>query len=101
MTAIDSKPPKQRFDQHPRLARIVRKKPAPVTLGDDAEQVKLFYGLTEREFRWKLFQDFCDFCRKHDAWVITPSHQGQTRVQVAEGSASALLLRKPGKLLPP
>jgi hypothetical protein len=76
--AIDAKPSKQRFDQHPRLARIARKKPVPVILGDDAEQVKLSYGLSEREYRDRLFRDFCDFCRKHNAWVISPSHEGST-----------------------
>jgi len=84
--AIDPKPPK-RFDQHPRHRRVARKKPVPVVLGDDAEEVKLFHGLSEREYRDRLFRDFTDFCRKHNAWVISPSHEGsRVRVQIAEGS---------------
>jgi hypothetical protein len=47
-TAIDQKRPKQNLGQHPRLAR--KAKPKPVTLGDDAAQVMLFYGLSEREY---------------------------------------------------
>src|SRR5215469_2333290 len=82
--AIDPKPPKRRLDNHPRLAR--QAKPKPVTLGDDAAQVMLFYGLSEREYRDRLFRDFTGFCRRHNAWVITPSHQGRAVVQIAEGS---------------
>jgi hypothetical protein len=85
--AIDAKPPRQRFDQHPRLKRIARKKPAPVILGDDAAEVMAFLGITEREYRDRLFRDFIDFCRRHNAWVVSPSHQGRARVQIAEGSA--------------
>jgi hypothetical protein len=85
--AIDTKSPRQRFDQAPRVARI-RKKPAPVTtLGDDAETVKLFYGLSERDYRARLHRDFCRFCRLHDGWVITPPNEGRARVQITEGSA--------------
>jgi hypothetical protein len=91
MTAIDAKPSKQRFDRHPRLARVARKKPTPVTLGDDAASVMLFYGLSERAYRERLFADFCRFCRLHGGWVVSPSHQGRAHVQIAEGSASALL----------
>jgi hypothetical protein len=86
-TAIDPKRPKQNLGQHPRLART-RKKPAPVTtLGDDAAQVMLFYGLSERDYRVWLFADFCRFCRLHDGWVTSPPNQGTARVQLAEGSA--------------
>jgi hypothetical protein len=85
MPAIDAKPTKRRFDQSPRLARVARKKPAPVTLGDDAAQVMAFY-LTERSYRERLFQDFCGFCRLHAGWMVSPSHQGRARVQIAEGS---------------
>ena len=84
--AIDPKRPKQNLGQHPRLKRIARKKPAPVTLGDDAAQVMLFYGLSEREYRVRLFADFTRFCRQHDGWVISPPNEGRARVQVAEGS---------------
>ena len=89
--AIDPKRPKQNLGQHPRLARVARKKPAPVTLGDEAASVMAFYGIFERDYRERLFRDFASFCRKHDGWVITPSHQGLARVQVAEGAAPALL----------
>jgi hypothetical protein len=77
---------RQRLDKHPRLARKA-KEPKPVVLGDDAAQVMLFYGFTEREWRERLHQEFCGFCRRHNSWVISPSHQGQARVQLAEGSA--------------
>ena len=32
-------------------------------------------------------RDFTQFCKKHDAWVITPPGEGRARVQIAEGSA--------------
>jgi hypothetical protein len=73
--------------QYPRLARI-RKKPVPVTtLGDDAAQVMLFYGLSEREYRERLHKDFCGICGLHNAWVTSPPNEGKARVQIAEGSA--------------
>ena len=87
MSAIDAKPTKRRFDQSPRLARVARKKPPVTTLGDDAASVMLFYGLTERAYRERLFADFCGFCRLHGGWVISPSHQGRARVQLSENSA--------------
>jgi hypothetical protein len=77
--AIDPKPPKRRFDQHPRLARVARKKP-PVTLGDDAAQVMLFYGLSERDYRETLFRDFVRFCRDAGAWVVSAPFERRCRV---------------------
>jgi hypothetical protein len=81
---IDPKPPKQRFDQH----RLVRKKlkAAPATLGGDAAEVMLYWGLSEREYRAKLWNEFAAFCRQNSAWAITPPHEGRVRVQLAEGS---------------
>jgi hypothetical protein len=84
--AIDPNRPKQRFDQHPRVARLARKKPAPVTLGDDAAQVMLFYGLTERDYRDRLHRDFVKFCRDADAWVVSAPFERQCRVLVPDGS---------------
>jgi hypothetical protein len=51
-----------------------------------------FYGISERDYRERLFREFSDFCRRNQAWVISPSHQGQARVQVAEGSPLVELL---------
>ena len=86
MFATDAKP-RQHLGQHPRLARI-RKKPAPVTtLGDDAAQVMLFYGISEKDYPDRLHRDFCRYCRQHNAWVISPPNEGRARVQIAEGSA--------------
>jgi len=90
MAAIDSRPSNCRWDSHPRVAR--KAKPKPVTLGDDAAQVMLFYGIDEKTYREKLFVDLCKFCRKNGGWVISPSHQGRAVIQMAEGSPLLELL---------
>ena len=92
MAAIDQKRPKQNLGHHPRLARIAKKKKPASALGDDPAQFMLFWGLSERAYREKLFADFCGFCRQHDGWVISPSHQGQARVQVTASSPLLKLL---------
>jgi hypothetical protein len=78
--AIDPKPPKQRFDQHP---RAVRKKPAPVTLDDTAEAL---LRMSEGEYRRQLFKDFCRFCRDAGAWVVSSPLERVCRVQMPDGS---------------
>jgi hypothetical protein len=102
MAAIDSRPSSRRWDSHPRVAR--KAKPKPVTLGDDAAQVMLFYGIEEKTYREKLFVDLCRFCRQNGGWVISPSHQGRAVIQMAEGSPLLELLaqwpRYPVAILP-
>ena len=92
MAAIDSRPSKGRWDNHPRVARIAKQKKPASVLGDDPAQFQLFWGLSEKAYREKLFADLCSFCRQHNAWVISPSHQGRAVIQVAEGSALLELL---------
>jgi hypothetical protein len=85
--AVDQKKPQQNLGHHPRLARIAKQKKPVSALGDDPAQFQLFWGLSEKAYRERLFADFCGFCRRHNAWVISPSHEGsRARVQIAEGS---------------
>src|SRR5215813_8289344 len=88
-TAIDPKRPKQDLGRHPRLARIAKKKKPASALGDDPAQFQLFWGLSEKAYRKKLFADLCSFCRQNGAWVISPSHQG--RVQITDGRRLAAI----------
>jgi hypothetical protein len=89
--AIDPKPPTKRFDRHPRILRK-KKAAAPDVIRYDASEVMLFWGLSEGAYRARLFSDFAAFCRKHNAWVITPPGQGTAHVQIAEGSPLLSLL---------
>jgi hypothetical protein len=92
MAAIDSKPSNRRWDSHPRVARIAKEKKPASALGDDPAQYQLFWGLSEKAFREKLFADLCSFCRQNGGWVISPSHQGRVVIQMAEGSPLLELL---------
>jgi len=76
--AVDPKPSKQRFDQHP---RIVRKKPQPAALTDDP----LLYR-SEKAYRDALWRDFVRFVRDAGAWVVTPPAEGRARCQMPDGS---------------
>jgi hypothetical protein len=79
-SAIDPKSPKKRFDQHP---RILRKKPAPVTLDDTAEAL---LRMSDGECHRELFKDFCRFCRDAGAWVVSSPLERVCRVQMPDGS---------------
>jgi hypothetical protein len=83
----------QRFDVHPRLARIAKEKKPTSALGDDPAQYQLFWGLSEKAFRENLFADLCSFCRQNNSWVVTPPNEGVVRIQVAEGSQLVERLR--------
>ena len=76
MPAIDAKPPRQRFDQHPRFARR-KVKPAPLL--DDAEAQLL---LPEKEYRQRLWNDFAAFVKSHGAFIVSPPDHGTVRCQV-------------------
>jgi hypothetical protein len=91
--AVDPKQSKQRFDARPRLAtRLAKKKKPTSALGDDPAQYQLFWGLSDKAFREKLFADLCRFCRQNGGWVISPPNDGRAIVQVAEGSLLPELL---------
>jgi hypothetical protein len=84
--AIDAKPSKQRFDQHPRLKRL---KPKPAPLQDEAEARLLIAD--EKTFRETLFRDFVKFCRDHGAYVVSVPWHSPARVLVPpDGETSAL-----------
>jgi hypothetical protein len=78
MAAIDPKPSKRRWDNHP---RVVRKKPQPVALTDDP----LLYR-DEKAYRLALWRDFVRFVRDAGAWVVTTPAQGNVRCQVPADS---------------
>jgi hypothetical protein len=78
MTAIDAKPPKQRFDQHPHLKRQAKPK---VALDD----IEAHLVLPEKEYRELLFRDFVKFCREHDAFVVSVPWRMPARVLVPLG----------------
>jgi len=82
MTAtIDTKPARQRFDQHPRHRRVARKKPAPAALDDDP----LLYR-DEKAFRSALWGGLARLARECNAWIVTPPGQGRVQIQMAAGS---------------
>jgi hypothetical protein len=78
MAAIDPKPSKRRWDNHP---RVVRKKPQPVALTDDP----LLYR-DEKQYHLALWRDFVRFARDAGAWVVTPPAEGRVRCQVPADS---------------
>jgi hypothetical protein len=78
-----------RLDKHP---RIVRKKPQPVVLDDDAE-ARL--RMSESEYRRELFRSFVEFARDCGAWVVSPPFYRNCRVLVPDGSP---LLERLGQL---
>jgi hypothetical protein len=80
MAAIDLKPSKRGWDNNP---RIVRKKPQPVVLDDEAE-ARL--RMSEDEYRRELFRSFVAYCRDAGSWVITPPFERRCRVLVPDGS---------------
>src|SRR5262249_26823748 len=84
--AIDPKPPRQRFDQHPRVVR--RAKPKSAVL-DDAEPHLL---LPEKEYRRRLWNDFAAFVKSHGGFVVSPPDHGTVRchVRLADGEPSPL-----------
>jgi hypothetical protein len=85
--AIDQKPTKQRFDQHPRLKRKATK-PAPLI--DDAEaRLKI---ADEKLFRAALWADFAKFAKSHGAFVVSPPDHSPVRCQVllSDGEISPL-----------
>jgi hypothetical protein len=81
MAAIDAKPSRPRFDQHPRAIR--KKPPQPVVLDDDAE-ARL--RMSEAEYRRELFRSFVAFCRDCNAWVVSAPFERRCRVLVPDGS---------------
>jgi hypothetical protein len=87
----------KRLDHHPRVKRT---KPKPVVLGDDAEQVMLFYGLDERTYREQLFRDFVLFCRKHDGFVISQPWHSPAVILVRLGDGETSPLEKAMQALP-
>jgi hypothetical protein len=72
--AVDPKPSRQRFDQHP---RAIRKKPQAVVLDDEAE-ARL--RMTEAEYRRELFRSFVSYCRDAGSWVVSAPFERQCRV---------------------
>jgi hypothetical protein len=92
--AVDPKRPRQNLGHHPRLARVAKEKKPASSLGDDPAQYQLFWGLSEKAFREKLFADFCRFCRQNGGWVISPPNDGRAVVQVTEGSPLPTLLKQ-------
>jgi hypothetical protein len=85
MAAIDAKS-KRRWDNHP---RIVRKKPQPIVLDDEAE-ARL--RMSEAEYRRELFRSFVKWAREHDGVVISqPWHSpALVLVPLGDGETSAL-----------
>jgi hypothetical protein len=83
--AVDPKPSRQRFDQHPRPVR----KAKPKVALDDAEAHLM---LPEKQYRELLFRDFVRFCRDHDAFVVSVPWRSPVTVQVrlADGEPSRL-----------
>jgi hypothetical protein len=79
--AIDPKPPRQRFDQHPRAVR--KKPPQPVVLDDEA---KARLRMTEAEYRRELFRSFVKWARECNAWVVSAPFERRCRVLVPDGS---------------
>ena len=77
--AVDPKPSRQRFDQHP---RAIRKKPQAVVLDDEAE-ARL--RMSEAEYRRELFRSFVKWAREHDGVVISVPWQSPAVVLVPLG----------------
>jgi len=80
MATTDLRPSKRRWDNHP---RIVRKKPQPVVLDDEAE-ARL--RMSEAEYRRELFRSFVKFARECNAWVVSAPFERRCRVLVPDGS---------------
>jgi hypothetical protein len=78
--AVDPKQTKTRWDSRP---RIVRKKPQPIVLDDEAE-ARL--RMSEAEYRRELFRSFVKFARECNAWVVSPPFERRCRVLVPDGS---------------
>jgi hypothetical protein len=78
--AINPKSPK-RFDVHPRLARVARKKAPPAALDDDP----LLYR-DEKAFRAALWDGLAKLARDCNSWIVTPPGQGRVQIQLAPGS---------------
>src|SRR6516165_8827908 len=80
MATTDLRPSKRRWDNHP---RIVRKKPQPVVLDDEAE-ARL--RMSEAEYRRELFRSFVKFARECNSWVVSAPFERRCRVLVPDGS---------------
>jgi hypothetical protein len=80
MTAIDAKPSRRRFDEHPRLKRKATK-PAPLI-----DPIAALMYRDENQYRRALFRDFVLFCRDAGSWVVSTPLERQCRVQVPDGS---------------
>jgi hypothetical protein len=71
----------KRFDVHPRLARVVRKKAPPAALDDGP----LLYR-DEKAFRATLWYGLAKLARECNSWIVTPLGQGRVQIQMATGS---------------
>ena len=80
MAAIDPKPSKRRFDEHPRLKRKATK-PAPLI-----DPIAALMYRDEKAYREALFRDFVKFCRDAGAWVVSAPFERRCRVLVPDGS---------------
>ena len=82
MTAVIGTKPRQRFDRHPRLARVARKKAPPAALDDDP----LLYR-DEKTFHAALWDGLAKLARECNSWIITPPGQGKVQIQMGQGSS--------------
>jgi len=80
MAAIDPRPSKRRWDNHPRVAR---KKPQPVALDDPEAYLRI---ADEKQFRAELWHQFAKFARELGGFIITPPSHSPVRLQLVDGS---------------